>query len=70
MTDTGPYVLDELPDSGRVVIAHPTVEARALRYAGREGLDVVLSDLASPTHIYVMDLDAILAPPSRSPLDG
>ena len=50
-----------MPESGKVVIAHPVAEWAAQQVAIRDDLPYFLSDLAPDlrTNAYVMDLDAI-----------
>lgn len=56
-------VLEEFPDSGRVVLAHPSARLFAGICAEREGLDTFLTELVPPAQVYVMDIDAILKLP-------
>jgi hypothetical protein len=57
-------VIERMPDSGRVVVAHPSVRLFAGIYAEREGLDLFLTDMAGPTHVYILDVDAMLNVPT------
>jgi len=52
-------VLDEFPQSGRVVVAHPDSQPAAGIFADNEGIDLFLSELAPPKDLYMLDLDAV-----------
>lgn len=51
--------LEQLPDTGRVMLAHPSRALIADLAAEREGLDVLLRELVPPDSLYVLDLDAV-----------
>jgi hypothetical protein len=52
--------LDDLPDEGKVVIAHPTAESwKVEAIAEREGCDWVETDYCPPRQVFVMDVGNI-----------
>lgn len=57
-----PKQLDDLPDSGRVLIAHPSRESAAIREARKNLCDYFLSTNAPTKDVYVMNVDQLFAP--------
>lgn len=53
-------IVDRLPETGQVVVAHPSLRLFAGVYAERHGLDLYLSDLADTKHVYTLDIDSML----------
>ena len=52
--------LDQLPGSGKVVIAHPNREADVRRLAKSEGCDYMLRRIVpDEPRVYVLDMDAL-----------
>lgn len=54
-------LLEEMPDTGLVMLAHPGVKLGAIEDFGRQhGVDCyVLSDLVPPGQVFVIDVDRI-----------
>lgn len=57
-----PKRLNVMPDTGRVVIAHPSREAQAIEQARRWMTDYFLSSWASPSSAYLMNVDQCMPP--------
>lgn len=55
-----PVKLEDLPETGHVLLAHPTDEAKAQRVADREGLDYLLSQFVPERKMFILDAGAAL----------
>lgn len=61
-----PRKLEEVPVKGKVVIAHPDSETYAYVLATDCRCDYMLTRLADPGQVYVLDVDRVLVPFSAS----
>lgn len=61
MTTQSASRLEDFPEAGKVVVAHPSSESVARAISARDGLPYYLHSYvpAHPTHAYVLDMDAI-----------
>lgn len=47
-----------LPETGKVVVAHPDLEAAAIHYAEHEDCPYYLDDYVDDANVFVLDVDA------------
>lgn len=57
-----PRKLDAMPDEGRVLIAHPSQEQRAIEVAREEMCDYHLTDLCPTGSVHVVNVDQVANP--------
>lgn len=57
-----PKKLDAMPETGRVMIAHPSREAEAIEQARRWMTDYFLSTWAPTTAAWLMNVDQCMPP--------
>jgi hypothetical protein len=58
-----PKRLDDMPDTGRVLIAHPDREQQAIKAAREQLCDYFLSNIVPTGEAYVLNCDQTFAPP-------
>jgi hypothetical protein len=60
-----PRQLRDMPEHGRVVIAHPESRHLAFAMAGGQGLNFMLTDAVQPRSVYILDVDEFSWPLRR-----
>lgn len=63
MSAREPKRLDDLPDSGRVLVAHPDREQQAIAAAREQLCDYFLSPNGPLDGLYLLNCDQLFAPP-------
>jgi hypothetical protein len=62
MTPREPRKLDDMPDQGRVVLAHPSHETQARDLARERMCDYLLREIVPAGSLFWANVDQIMAP--------